>query len=112
MKYKIKINDKVTILSGKDKGKTGKVLQILPNINKVVVEGINVMYKHIRSQKKGEKGQRVQFNGPVSISNMMLICPKCSKPARLGVNNASRAVDTTVSKVKSRFCKKCKEAID
>ena len=79
MKMKIKVNDKVQVMSGKDKGKTGKVLQILPELDKVVAEGINVMYKHLKARSKTEKGQRVQFNGPVMISNLMLVCPKCNK---------------------------------
>ena len=116
MKYKIKVNDKVSVLSGKDKGKTGKVLQILPDMNKLVVEGINVMYKHIKSQKRGEKGQRVQFNGPINVSNIMFVCPKCNKSSRLGIKEQSETVATTEKKssrrTKSRFCKKCNEAVD
>ncbi|MCD4760735.1 50S ribosomal protein L24 [bacterium] len=103
---KIKVSDKVQIISGKDKGKTGKVVQVLPEISKAVVDGINVMYKHLRPQKKGEKGQRVQFNGPVRVSNMILICPKCSKPSRTGIKLGEDR------KGKARFCKKCKEVID
>lgn len=106
MKMKIKVSDKVQVMAGKDKGKTGKVLQVLPDMEKVVVEGINVMYKHIRSQKKGEKGQRVQFNGPIVLSNLMLICPKCNKPSRVGVKLGESR------KAKARVCKKCKEVID
>ncbi len=106
MRTKIKVNDKVTVLTGKDKGKSGKVIQVLPGMSKIVIDGINIMYKHLKPQKKGEKGQRVQFNGPVSISNIMLICPKCNKAARLGVKTSEE------SKQKARFCKKCKEAID
>ncbi len=105
MKQKIKINDQVSITAGKDKGKTGKVIQILPDMDRVVVEGINTMYKHIKSQKKGEKGQRIQFNGPVRVSNMMLLCPKCNKASRLGIKILE-------NKQKSRFCKKCNEIID
>ena len=108
MNSKIKVNDKVQVMSGKDKGKTGKVLQILPGLNKVVVEGVNTMYKHIKSRKKGEKGQRVQFNGPLIGSNLMLICPKCNKPSRLGV----KISETANKKTKVRVCKKCKEVID
>ncbi len=106
MKSKIKINDKVKITAGKDKGKTGKVVQILPAMNKVVVEGINTMYKHIRSPKKGEKGQRVQFNGPVAVSNVAVICPKCGQASRLGVKLSED------KKNKARFCRKCQEVID
>ena len=101
----IKVNDKVVITAGKNKGKDGKVVQILPTMNKVVVEGVNVMYKHLRPQKSGEKGQRVQFNGPITVSNVMLVCPKCSKQSRTGV----RVGD---NKQKARFCKKCNEVID
>lgn len=108
MHTKIKINDKVSITAGKDKGKSGKIIQILPELNKVVVEGVNVMYKHVKAQKRGEKGQRIQFNGPVPLSNVILICPKCGKLARTGVKVATSGD----KKVKSRFCKKCNEVID
>jgi len=98
-------------MSGKDKGKVGKVLQILPEMNKVVAEGINVMYKHLKSRQRGEKGQRVQFNGPVVTSNLMLVCPKCNKPSRLGFKT-SQSVEDASKKTKARFCKKCNEVID
>lgn len=104
-KIRIKINDKVQVMTGKDKGKIGKVLQILPAMDKLVVEGVNVMYKHLRPQKKGEKGQRVQFNGPLAVSNVLLLCPKCSKPARLGLRQSAEGA-------RARFCKKCQEVID
>ena len=104
-KFRIKINDKVQVMAGKDRGKTGKVLQILPEMDKVVIEGVNVMYKHLRPQKKGEKGQRVQFNGPLAVSNVSLLCPKCGRPARLGIRQSAAGA-------KARFCKKCQEVID
>lgn len=106
MKTSIKVNDKVAILAGKDKGKNGKVLQLMPEGNKVVVEGINTMYKHIKSRQKGEKGQRVQFNGPIALSNVILICPKCNKSSKTGIKVSEDG------KQKARFCKKCKEVID
>lgn len=101
---KVKVNDKVQVMTGKDKGKIGKVTQILPSMKKVVIDGVNTMYKHIKSQKKGEKGQRVEFNGPVAISNVRIICPRCSKPSRIGWQVSG--------KEKSRVCKKCKEVLD
>lgn len=104
-KFKIKVNDQVKVMAGKDKGKTGKVIQILPELNKVVIEGVNTMYKHIKSRKRGEKGQRVEFNGPIHISNVMLVCPQTSKPTRLGVRIGE-------NKQRSRVSKKSKEAID
>ena len=106
MSRKIKVNDRVIVLIGKDKGKKGQVTQILPSINKAVVEGVNIMYKHLKSKKRGEKGQRVQFNGPLHLSNLALICPRCQKVVRSGLKLSEN------SKNKVRFCKKCQEVID
>ncbi len=111
MKIKIKINDKVKVTTGKDKGKTGKVIQIMPADERVVVEGVNVMYKHIKSRKGGEKGQRVQFNGPIRVSNIMIVCPKCNKESRLGVKVLASPSDPKKTQ-RARFCKKCNEVID
>jgi len=114
MATKIKVNDKVIVIAGKAKGKIGKVIQVLPQDNKIVVEGVNVMYKHLRTQKKGEKGQRVQFNGPLNISNVLLNCPKCGKNARVSFKLASLQGEDKklVKKNKVRVCKKCQEVID
>lgn len=114
MAAKIKVNDKVVIIAGKDKSKVGKVIQVLPQGNKIVVEGVNVMYKHLRTQKKGEKGQRVQFNGPLNVSNVLLQCPKCGKNARVGFQVSTLKSDDAklVKKNKVRVCKKCQEVID
>ena len=103
---KIKVNDNVSVMIGKDKGKKGKVTQILPSMDKAVVEGVNVMYKHLKPTKKGEKGQRIQFNGPLNLSNLSLICPKCNKIVKTGIKLSEN------NKNKSRFCKKCNELID
>ena len=103
---KIKVNDKVIVLTGKDKGKKGQVTQILPSMDKAVVEGVNIMYKHLKPKKRGEKGQRIQFNGPLHLSNLALICPQCQKVVRSGLKLSEN------SKNKVRFCKKCQEVID
>tara|TARA_B100001964_G_scaffold147614_1_gene162628 strand:+ start:324 stop:644 length:321 start_codon:yes stop_codon:yes gene_type:complete len=103
---KIKVNDNVSVMIGKDKGKKGKVTQILPSMDKAVVEGVNVMYKHLKPKQKGEKGQRIQFNGPLNLSNLSLICPKCNKVVKTGIKLSKN------NKSKSRFCKKCNELID
>jgi len=103
---KIKVNDKVIVLTGKDKGKKGQVTQILPSMDKAVVEGVNIMYKHLKPKKRGEKGQRIQFNGPLHLSNLALICPQCQKVVRSGLKLSEN------SKNKVRFCKKCQEIID
>ena len=106
----IKKNDKVKILAGKDKGKTGKVLQVFPDDNRVSVEGINILIKHLRPRKQGEAGQRVEFPAPLNISNLMLICPKCGKATKVE-HEISQGVDGKKDK-KFRKCKKCKSVID
>lgn len=70
---KIKKNDQVKIIAGKDRGKKGKVLQVLPQKNKVVVEGINMMAKNVRPKRAGEKGQVVRYNAPIDASNVKKI---------------------------------------
>ncbi|MDZ7798065.1 MAG: 50S ribosomal protein L24 [Patescibacteria group bacterium] len=100
---KIKKGDTVKILTGKDRGKKGKVIQVLPNENMVMVENINMMVKNIRPKKAGEKGQKVEYAAPLNISNVSLLCPKCSKPTRAGYK--------VLKNEKIRICKKCKEKI-
>lgn len=101
---KIKKGDKVQIMRGKDKGKTGKVLRSLPTEHKVVVEGLNIRFRHLRPQKANEKGQRVEFSAPIPVSNVMLVCPDTSKPTRVGY-----VLDNDT---KSRRSAKSKKAID
>lgn len=100
---KIKTGDKVIMLAGKNKGKTGKVLQVMTKENKLVVEGLNLMIKHQKARKTGEKGQRIQFPSAVPVSKTALVCPKCGQPARIGFK--------IEDKVKARICKKCSETI-
>jgi len=100
---KIKTNDKVKIITGKDAGKEGKVIQIFSDSNRIVVEGLNLMKKHIRPRKKGEPGQIIELSAPLNASNVMVICEKCGKPSRVGYK-----LD---GDIKKRFCKKCKEFI-
>ena len=106
---KIKTGDKVKMMSGKDKGKTGKVLQIFVNESKVVIEGLNLLIKHQRPQKQGEKGQRIQFPASVYASRVALVCPKCGKETRVGTQIIISEDKT--KKIKNRVCKKCKEVI-
>ena len=95
----IKKNDKVVVLSGKDKGKEGKVLTAMPAEKKVVVEGVNVATCHVKPRKQGEEGGIVRREIPMSASKFMLVCPKCGKPTRV----ASKVEDGK----KVRVCKKC-----
>jgi len=100
----IKKGDKVKILSGKDKGKTGKVLQIFNKKNKISVEGANLLFKNMRPKKQGEKGQKIQFPAALPVSNVVLVCPRCSKNTRVSFKILE-------NKKKVRICKKCKEVI-
>ncbi len=96
---KIKKNDQVKILVGKDNGKTGKISRVLASEKKVVVDGLNLIKKHVRPRREGEKGQRIEVAGKIDISNIMLVCPKCGKATRVGYK--------AVGKNKFRICKKC-----
>lgn len=80
---KIKTGDKVKILKGKDAGKTGKVVQVLTG-EYVVVEGANILKKHMRARKQGERGQMIELSAPIRIENVMLIDTKSGKPTRVG----------------------------
>lgn len=106
----IKTNDKVEIITGKDKGKKGKVLQVLPQEKKLVVEDLNLMIKHVKPRKQREKGQRIEFPGFINLSNVMLICPKCNKKTRVGYEYIK--VEDLGKKKKMRKCKKCNETFE
>ncbi len=96
---KIKKNDQVLISSGKDRGKKGKVLDVFPKEERVVVEGVNIRKKNAKPKKSGEKGQVIHTPAKIAIANMVLICPKCSQPTRINYK--------IVEKKKYRVCKKC-----
>ena len=81
---RMRTGDKVIVIRGKDRGKTGKVLQTFPQLHLVSVEGINLAIKHIRRRRAGEAGQKVQFPAPMPVAKVMLVCPKCGKPTRIG----------------------------
>lgn len=100
----IRKGDTVKIIGGKDNGKTGKVIKVLPQDKKIVIENLNLRVKNAKPRKQGEKGQRIQFPAPLNISNAALICPKCGRPTRVGHKILE-------DKKKVRICKKCKEVI-
>ncbi|MBI4268365.1 50S ribosomal protein L24 [Candidatus Uhrbacteria bacterium] len=104
---KIKKNDTVRIIAGKDKGKTGKVVRAYPAEGKVVVEGVNIVTKHARAPRSGEKGQKVFFPKAVSAAKVMLVCPKCSTAARIGI----RILAGDLRGKRERFCKKCSQLL-
>ena len=101
---KIKKNDKVVVLSGKDKGKTGKVLGTVPSERKVVVEGINKVTCHIKPRKQGETGGIVEREGAVRACKVMKVCPKCNKPTRPAHKFAENGAKLVV-------CKHCGETL-
>jgi len=109
---KIKTKDQVKIIAGKDKGKSGKVLQVFVHERRASVEGINLLVKHLRPSKRGEKGQRVEFPAPLNLSNLLLICPKCGQPTRVSYETKVVNVGEEKKKKKIRLCKKCHQAID
>ena len=101
---RLKTGDKVTVLVGEDQGKTGKILQVFPRLNKASVEGINLMVKHLRKRREGEKGQKVQFAAPVMMDRLMLVCPRCGKATRVKVK-------TNDSQKLARVCHHWREII-
>lgn len=82
---RIKKGDNVIVITGKDKGKTGKVVQALPSVLKVVVEGVNIKKKHTRPRKSGQKGQIIEVTAPIHVSNVQIADPKTGRPARVGM---------------------------
>lgn len=81
---KIKKGDKVQIMAGKDRGKQGEVFSVLPETEKVLVKGANMMKRHVKARRDGEKGERIEKESPIHISNVMLVCPHTGKPTRIG----------------------------
>jgi large subunit ribosomal protein L24 len=95
----IKKDDKVVVLSGKDKGKEGKILTADPKAAKVIVEGVNVATKHQKARKQGEEGGIIKVETPIYASKVQLVCPKCGK--------ATRVAHKIEGDKKVRVCKKC-----
>lgn len=101
----IKKNDTVMVITGKYKGKTGRVIRVLPREEKLIIEKINIVKRHMRPSKKYSQGGIIEKEAPLHRSNVMLVCPKCEKPTRISSN-------VLASGDKVRVCKKCKEVID
>lgn len=109
MKVKIRKGDTVEVISGRseDKGKRGEVIRVIPDENRVVVQGVNERTKHqrqVQSQGRTINPGRVHFDAPIHISNVMLVCPKCGKATRLSIQRDGETVH--------RVCKRCDAAID
>ena len=101
---KVKKNDTVLVLTGKDNGKTGKVLRALPGDNKIVVDGINVQKKHKKARSAQDTSGIIEQAGPIDASNVLVVCPHCEK--------ATRVAHAEVDAKKVRVCKKCGKPLD
>jgi large subunit ribosomal protein L24 len=100
---KIKKEDKILIVKGKDRGKLGKIARALPNKLMVVVEGLNLRKKTIKPKRAGEKGRIISVAWPMRVENVMIVCDACNKPTRVGYRSQG--------KKKIRYCKKCKATV-
>ena len=108
MAHKIKKGDTVVVLRGKERGKTGEVIKVLREENRVIVKNVNLVKKHLKGIPNVREGGIYEIEAPIHISNVMLICPKCGKPTRVGIRTV---VEGEVLR-KYRYCKKCNENID
>ncbi len=100
---RVKKNDTVLIISGKYRGRKGKILKAFPKKDKVLIEGINLRKKHQKPKKTGDKGQIIGIPAPIHVSNVKIICPKCKKATRIGYRIEGGE--------KYRICKKCDKTI-
>ncbi|MDO8513335.1 MAG: 50S ribosomal protein L24 [bacterium] len=101
---KIKKGDTVLVITGKDRNKTGKVIRTLSSENKIVVEGINIVKKHVKPTRGKPQGGIIDITKPIAISKALIICPSCSKAVRIGCKLSEKG--------KLRICRKCNASVD
>ena len=104
-KLHVKKDDLVMIIAGKDKGKSGKILRVLPDKGRVLVENLNMIKRHTRPSQRNNTGGIIEKEAPIAISNVQLLCQGCNKPVRTGIR-------TLEDGSKARFCKKCNEIVN
>ncbi|MBM7022427.1 50S ribosomal protein L24 [Treponema sp. Marseille-Q4523] len=102
-KFKIKKNDNVEVLAGKDKGKRGSVVRIIPKKDKVIVSGVNIVKKAMKRRSQQDQGGIVEVEAPLHISNVGVVCKKCGRPVKIGYK-----ID---GDKKLRVCRKCGETL-
>ena len=101
----VKRGDTVAVIAGRERGKRGKVLWLIPERSRVVVEKVNMIKRHQRPTQKLRQGGIIEREGPLHISNVMVVCPKCDRPSRTGIQQLADGK-------KVRICKRCQETID
>lgn len=105
MSLDIKKNDTVLVIAGDDKGKRGRIVDVMPGPGRVMVESVNIVKKHMKPNKNMQQGGIIEREAPVNRSNVMLICPKCDKPTKTGNNILENGK-------KIRLCKQCGEVVE
>lgn len=105
LKFHIKKNDLVMVISGRERGKSGRVLKVLPEKKKLIIEKINFIKRHTRPHGQQKRGGILEKEAPLHISNVALLCEKCNKPVRIGHR-------TVEGNKKARYCRKCGEIFD
>ena len=106
-KMSIRKDDTVVVLSGKDKGKQGKVLQVMPQEGKVIVEKVNMVSRHTKPRRQGEEGGILKKEAPLYASKVQHVCPKCGKPTRPAHKRVRKVISGKEKWVSIRVCKKC-----
>lgn len=102
---KIRKNDTILVIAGRERGKKGRVLRVLPQDGRLLVEGINMVTRHLRARRPAIQGGRVEREAPLFVSSVMLLCNKCQQPARIGFRLLSDGR-------KVRVCRACHEVMD
>ena len=105
MAAKVRRNDTVQVMTGKDRGRRGQVRRVLPSANRVLVTGVNIVKKHRRARSQTEPAGIIDLEAPLHLSNVQIICPSCDAPVRVGFRFHEEGR-------KVRYCKKCDQAID
>jgi large subunit ribosomal protein L24 len=107
----VKTGDEVLVITGKDKGKRGKIRESIPADNRVIVEGLNIIKRHTKARGPGKPGGIIEKEAPIQVSNVMLICPKCGRASRTG-HRFLEETDHKGRARKVRVCKACDENVD
>ena len=108
----VKKGDTVVVISGKDKGKKGKIMVAQPDDERVIVQGAALVTRHVKPRKQGQPGGRIEKEGPIHASNVMLVCPKCDKPTRIAHKLKEVEISGEKKQKSVRVCKKCGKVID